>query len=178
MFSAQTSTPRLETERLHLRGHRLADFGDCAAMWADPGVTRYIGGEPCTTEEVWSRMLRYVGHWSLMGFGYWALEDKASGRFVGEVGFADFRRDMTHSLEGVPEIGWVLAPWAHGRGLATEAARAAVAWGDAHFGPGPTACLIDPSNVASIRVAEKCGYRQIGQATYKGEPTLLFRRSR
>jgi RimJ/RimL family protein N-acetyltransferase len=178
MSSAPTLIPCLETQRLHLRGHRLDDLGDCAAMWGDANVTRYVGGTPVSAEDVWSKLLRYVGHWSLMGFGYWVIEEKASGRFAGEIGFAHFKRHMMPSLEGMPEIGWALPTWAHGRGFATEAARAVVAWGDAHFGPRPTACMIHPDNVPSIRVAEKCGYRQTEQTTYKGDPVLLFRRTR
>lgn len=143
-------------------------------MWAAPEVTRYIGGRPFTEEESWSRLLRYVGHWSLLGFGYWVVEEKAARTFVGEVGFADYRRDLKPSLDGVPEIGWVLTPGAHGRGYATEAVRAAIEWGDSHFGSIRTACIIDPENTASIRVATKCGYREHAPATYKGEPTLLF----
>ena len=70
-----------------------------------------------------------------------------------------------------------LAPWAHGQGFATEAVRAVVAWGERHFGAQRTVCLIDPDNVASIRVAEKCGYRRVASSTYKGAPTLLFERA-
>jgi RimJ/RimL family protein N-acetyltransferase len=84
--------PILETGRLTLRGHRLQDFPASAAMWADPNVTRHIMGKPCSEEESWSRMLRYLGHWSLAGYGYWLVEEKATGRFVGEVGFADYKR--------------------------------------------------------------------------------------
>src|SRR5579864_5518349 len=86
--------PVLETERLRLRGHRLEDFVQSAAMWGDPKVTQYIGGKPLTEEECWTRLLRYAGHWSLLGFGYWVAEEKASGNFVGEVGFADYKRDL------------------------------------------------------------------------------------
>src|SRR6266852_5354978 len=107
-----TAVPAVDTERLTLRGHRLEDFGECAAMWADPEVTRHIGGRPFSAEEVWTKLLRYVGHWSLMGFGYWVIREKASGRFVGEVGFADFKRDIEPSLVSAPEIGWALASWA------------------------------------------------------------------
>lgn len=169
-------TPVLETARLRLRGHRVGDFADCAALWADPVVVRHIGGRPFTLEEVWSKVLRYVGHWALLGFGYWVVEERASGRFVGEVGFADFKRDLTPSPEGAPEIGWVLAPWAHGVGFATEAVRAAIAWGEGHFGAVPTVCLIDPDNAASLRVAEKCGYREFARTTYKDSPSVLLRR--
>jgi len=147
-------------------------------MWADPVVTRHIGGKPLTEEECWTKFLRYAGHWALLGFGYWVVEEKATGNFVGEIGFADYKRDLQPSLKGVPEIGWVLASQAHGRGYATEALRAAVAWGDANFPSGRTACIIAPENSASTRVALKCGYREWQAATYKGHPTLMYVRER
>jgi RimJ/RimL family protein N-acetyltransferase len=109
-----------------------------------------------------------------MGFGYWVAEEKETGNFVGEIGFADYKRDLELSLKGVPEIGWVLASHAHGRGYATEAVRAAVAWGDMHFSSARTACIIAPENLASIRVAVKCGYREYRATSYKGQPTLIF----
>ena len=65
------AVPVIETERLRLRGHTLADFADSAAMWAEDAVTRLLGGRPLTEEEVWTRLLRYVGHWALQGYGYW-----------------------------------------------------------------------------------------------------------
>ena len=175
-MSGRIVIPSLETERLIFAGHGLDDFADSAALWADPIVTRYIGGTPLGEEDAWTRLLRYAGHWSLLGFGYWVVREKASGRFVGEVGFADFKREIEPSIDGQPEIGWVLAPWAQGRGLATEAVGAALAWGDHNWGGRPTVCLIDPANAASIRLAGKCGYRELARTTYKGGPTILFRR--
>ena len=169
-----TAAPPLETARLALRGHRVEDFNECASMWADPRVTRHIGGRPFSAEEVWTKVLRYIGHWTLMGFGYWVIREKSSDRFVGEVGFADFKREIEPSFEGAPEIGWALAPWAHGQGFATEAVQAVVSWGSAHLPAKRTVCLIDPENTASIRVAEKCGYREFGRTAYKGQVTLLF----
>lgn len=166
--------PELETERLKLRGHRLDDYAASAAMWADPNVTRHIGGKPLSQEESWTKLLRYVGHWALLGFGYWVVEEKATGRFVGEIGFADYKRELEPSLHDKPEIGWVLAPASQDKGYATEAVRAAIRWGDANFGPAQTACIIYPENLPSIRVAEKCGYRQWRLTTYKGRPTLVF----
>jgi RimJ/RimL family protein N-acetyltransferase len=166
--------PILETERLKLRGHQLDDFKHCAAMWADPEVTRFAGGKPLTEEESWRRLLGYVGHWSLLGFGYWVAEEKATGHFVGEIGFADYKRDLEPSMKGTPEAGWVLAARAHGRGYATEAFRAALAWGDAHFKTERTACIISPENLASIRVAVKCGYQAFASTTYKGRPTVMY----
>lgn len=170
--------PVIETQRLRLRPHRLEDFEDCFAMWSDPLVTRYIGGRPSTPEEVWGRILRYCGHWTLLHYGYWAVEEKTSGRFVGELGFADYLREIEPSLRGIPEIGWALAPWCHGKGYATEGVLAAVAWADAHLNAERTACLIAPENTPSIRVAQKCGYHEWQATEYKGQPTLLFERHR
>jgi RimJ/RimL family protein N-acetyltransferase len=171
-----TTAPRLETERLILRAHVLDDFADSATMWSDPVVTRYIGGAPLGEEASWARLLRYVGHWSLLGFGYWTLRERGTERFVGEAGFADFRRELDPPVARRPEAGWVLAPWAHGRGLATEAVRAILAWGDEHLTHGSTVCLIHPEHAASVRVADKCGYAKIGASSYKGSQTLVLER--
>jgi RimJ/RimL family protein N-acetyltransferase len=170
--------PTLETLRLRLRGHRASDHADAAAMWADPAVVRHIGGRPFTSQETWFKILRYVGHWELLGFGYWAVEDKASGRFVGDVGLADFKRELDPPLEGTPEMGWVLAPWAHGRGYATEAVAAALAWADTTLAARRTVCLIDPPNSASLRVAEKSGYRYVRAARLGEVTTGLHERVR
>lgn len=178
--SNSPSVPTLETERLRLRGHRGEDLVHCAALWSDPVVVRHTVGKPLTEEESWRRLLSYVGHWAVEGFGYWVAEEKSSGRFVGEVGFADYKRDIEPSLKGVPESGWVLASHAHGKGYATEAVSAIVAWGDAHFpaivGDSRTACIIEPDNTASIRVAEKCGYREFARAFYKQRTVLMLER--
>ena len=173
-IALMAEVPVLETERLKLRGHGLDDFAACAAMWADPEVTRHIGGRPLAGEESWTRLLRYVGHWALLGFGYWVVEEKATGRFIGEAGFADYKRKVQHWPEGAPEIGWVFVTESHGKGYATEAVRAVVAWGDRHFGARQTGCIIQPANLASIRVAEKCGYRKLQDTTHQGHATVIF----
>jgi RimJ/RimL family protein N-acetyltransferase len=178
MPDTSPTAPVLQTERLVLRGHTLADFDECAAMWGDPLVTRHIGGRPSTEEEVWARVLRYAGLWALLGYGYWAVRERDTERFVGDIGLADFRRQVTPSLGDAPEAGWVLAPWAHGHGFATEAVRAVLAWSDAHLAAPRTVCLIDPGNAASIHVAEKCGFREYARGTYKGEETIILERER
>lgn len=169
-------TPTLETERLILRGYQLADFPQCAAMWADPEVVRYIGGKPSTEEQSWARMLRYAGHWELLGFGFWAIVERATGSLVGEIGAADFHRDVTPPI-GNLETGWVLARRAHGKGYATEALRAVLAWVDAKFPDKPTVCVIEPANAASFNVAKKCGYEPIGSRTYHGAELTVLRRT-
>ena len=166
----------IETARLVLKPHGLADFADSFAMWSDPLVTKHISGRPSTMEEAWARVLKNAGHWTLLGFGYFVIREKQTGRFVGEAGFADFKRDVQPSFEGAPEAGWVLMPWAHGNGYATEAMRCALAWIESLRGPTRTVCMIDPTNTASIRVAEKCGYREWTRSSYKDEPVTLYQR--
>lgn len=186
--------PIIETERLRLRGPRPADLSDSAALWSDAKVTRYTSGKTLSEEEVWARLLRYVGHWAWMGFGYWIVEERGTGRFLGEVGFSDWKREMKPSLQGLPELGWVLASRVHGQGYATEAAQAAIRWGNSHFckqaassgsgefesaiapelGSVSMTCIIHPENVRSIRVAEKCGFKELLRTSYRGEPTILL----
>ena len=171
--------PRLETERLILRETRVEDFEPCAALWGDERVTRHIGGTPSTPSDSWGRMLRFPGLWALLGYGYWTLEDRVDNRFCGQVGFADFKRDLTVDISGVPEAGWVLSPSVHGQGYATEAMGAALAWLDDHVDAPRSCCLIDPDNAASIRVAEKLGYGDPVKALLSGKAdTLVYFRPR
>jgi RimJ/RimL family protein N-acetyltransferase len=168
--------PRVETERLILRGHTLEDFPSFAAMWADPLVTRYIGGLPLSEEDSWAKFLRVAGHWALQGFGFWAVEEKASGKRIGEAGILNVKREIVPSFDGVPELGWGLLPEVHGKGYATEAARAAIAWGEEKFGRVRMVCIIDPQNGPSLRVAERCGFKPVADTIYKGDPTVLLER--
>lgn len=171
------AAPIVETERVILRADRAQDFDDFAALWADPGITRYIGGKPFSRSESRTRFLRNAGLWPIFGYGYWAIEDKASGAYWGNVGFADFERGID-AIRDIPEAGWVLAPEAHGKGLASEIVAAISAWADAHLPHAETACIIDPGNAASIRVAEKNGYVLEGLTDFAGGQTQVFKRAR
>src|ERR1700677_4794886 len=91
--------PSIDTERLLLRGLRMEDFANSAAMWSDPKVTQHILERPLTEEESWARFLRYAGHWAMLGFGYWMIVEKQTGKFVGEAGFADYKRQIEPSLK-------------------------------------------------------------------------------
>jgi RimJ/RimL family protein N-acetyltransferase len=166
----------LTTERLILRPPTRDDFEDCAALWGDADVVRFVGGKPSTREEVWSRLLRYVGHWALQGYGFWTVRERDTGRFVGEVGLADFKRNLKPSFDGAQEMGWVLAKRVHGIGYATEAVRAALAWNAERFPGARIVCMIDPGNAASLRVAAKNGFKEFARTIYKDSEVILLER--
>ena len=169
--------PTIETERLLLRPHTLADFEAYAEMWADPDVVRFIGGgKPSDREASWARLIRHAGMWHHMGFGFFAIEEKATGHFVGEAGFHEVRRNIVPSIEGTLEAGWALNSAGQGWGYATEAMTAAIAWADGTFPGMRMTCIIDPDNLPSIRVAHRLGFREFGRTTYKEAPVILFER--
>ena len=170
--------PILETPRLRLRPHRLDDFETYAAMWLEPQVVRFIGGQPLPREAAWIRFLRQIGLWRYLGFGFFALEDRESGAFVGEAGFHDLRRNIVPSNEGTMEAGWALVPAVHGRGLAEEAMRAAIAWADrAHPAPRMS-CIINAEHAASLRVATKLGFTRYAETIYHDDSVTMLERPR
>jgi RimJ/RimL family protein N-acetyltransferase len=171
-----SALPVLQTERLILRGHTLDDFPAYAAMWANSQVTRFIGGKPLNDEEAWAKFMRMAGQRQMLGFGFFAVEERASGRFIGETGFVEGRRAIEPSLIGVPEIGWGFVPEMHGKGYALEAARAARDWGVKHFGSVAMRCIIAPENAPSIRLAQKLGFTELLRTTYHDAPTVMFER--
>lgn len=170
------AAPLIETERLLLRAQRADDFARHAAMLADPKVYRYVGNQPVAREEGWRKLIGCAGLWSVLGYGYWSVERKSDGAYVGQVGFADFKRDMEPSIENIPEMGWLLASDAHGQGYASEAVSAGLRWIDQALGRPEVVAIINPDNAHSIRVAEKAGFSLREAATYKDAPILLFRR--
>ena len=176
MTAFSTEAPVLETERLRLRGFRASDLDPQAAAMSDPRVVRFLGGSPMSREETWRKILASPGLWALLGYGYWVIERREDGAYLGQVGFADFKRDMTPSIEGLPEMGWIMAADSQGQGLATEAVLGALGWADDRLGAREVVAIINHENAASIRVAEKAGFAFREEAVYKGEPILLFRR--
>lgn len=174
---AMTAPPILHTDRLVLRPHALADYPACQALWADRQVVRHIGGSPQDAQAVWFRLLRYAGMWSLLGYGMWVMEDRATGVFLGEAGLLSAARGLPE-LDSVPEAGWVLGRQGWGRGIATEAMAAILHWADAQLDVPAIRCIIEPDHGASIRVAEKLGFVSLGDRMLGGKPIRLFERKR
>ena len=167
--------PVVETERLRLRGVTAADLDPWMQILNDPEVYRHLGG-PQAREDVWRKLLGATALWAVIGYGYWAVERREDGRLIGLCGFADFKRDMQPSIEGLPEMGWIFASEVHGQGYASEATVAAMRWADDALKGQEFTAIINPANQPSIKLAERLGFTGREDALYKGEPILLFRR--
>ena len=155
--------PTVETARLRLRAFHAADLDAYAAMQANPEVVRYLlTGQTATRIQTWYTMLTSAGSWALRGYGMWAVEEVAGGRFIGSVGIFE-PLDWPE-----PEIAYSLdEPYWH-RGFATEAAAAARDWLFAHLPHQRLASFIRPENGASIHVAERLGAVLEGTAELRG----------
>ncbi|MBW0007716.1 MAG: GNAT family N-acetyltransferase [Sphingomonas sp.] len=171
------SAPTLETERLILRDFTKQDLDAHAATLGDEEVMRHIGGKPVNREDSWRRMLGGIGMWSVIGMGPWAVELKADGRMVGHCGFFQFERDMTPTILGEPEMGWIFDRSVHGQGVAFEACSAALAWAERELAAESYPAIIDLDNVPSMKLAERLGFvRQPEDATYRDAAIAFFRR--
>ncbi len=141
--------PRLETERLILRAPSEADL-DAEAEFYASAAADFVGGHK-TRSETWRLIALFLGHWALRGYGFWGVEEKDTGTYVGRVGlwFPDGWPE--------PEIGWTLMTSATGNGYATEAAMAARTHAYDVLGWDTAISLIDPDNHASKAVAKRLG---------------------
>jgi RimJ/RimL family protein N-acetyltransferase len=164
--------PTLETDRLLMRGWREEDLEPYAALMADPGVQRYLEGRPYDRWESWRSMALHAGHWVLRGHGFWVVERRDSGEFVGRVGL--------WRPEGWPglEVGWTLARAHWGRGYATEAGAAALGHAFEALGAERVLSVIHPENEPSKRVAERLGLRFDRRMELRGQEVCIYATSR
>jgi RimJ/RimL family protein N-acetyltransferase len=150
---ASLPAPRLETERLILRQWTFADFAPCAAMEADPHVMAMLGGVR-TAEESASDVHRDAAQLAITGVGRWAVEERVTGEFVGRIGLAG--TDESLPFPKSLELAWRLRKRSHGRGYATEAARAVVAYAfevlEASEAIAFTAAINEPSQAVMRRL--------------------------
>jgi RimJ/RimL family protein N-acetyltransferase len=159
--------PRLETARLILREWRPSDADAYAVLTADPEVMRYTGGV-MDREQSWRSMALHAGHWTLRGYGNWAVERSSDGEFLGRVGLWN-----PEGWLGL-EIGWTLARRAWGNGYATEAAGAAMRWAWTVLEAPRLISVIHPENTASARVAERLGMAWSRNEELRGQSVSIF----
>lgn len=162
--------PTLDTPRLRMRGFTEADFPAYRALVADPQVMRFLGdGRPLSEIDAWRQLATIVGHWALRGFGLWAVEDRATGSFVGRVGLLE--------PGGWPgfEVAYTIAPAMWGRGFAREAAGAALQFARNALRRSDIISIIRPENLASVRVATALGAVRSHAIEFFGAPSDIYK---
>jgi RimJ/RimL family protein N-acetyltransferase len=168
---AQVRGPAIETERLTLRTWRESDITPNSAMLRDPEAGRFITTDrkPITDElNGWRNAAVMAGHWALHGFGYFVVEEKSSGLFVGRVG--------PWCPPGWPgfEVGWGIAKEFRGKGYAVEATRAAIDWVFDNLAVDRIIHCIEPVNIASQRVARRLNASIEGETELSGHAVDLW----
>lgn len=153
----------IETDRLILRPiDPERDFEGWAHAMADPGTVRYLGMPPMDRAQAWRSMAMTVGHWTIRGFGFFSLELKATGEWVGRVG-----PWFPEGWPG-PEVGWTISPLHLRQGYAEEAGRASIDFAFETLGWDEVIHVIMDGNEPSIRLAEKLGSKYL--RTQQGLP--------
>ena len=161
--------PTLRTERLVLRACRSDDLDAFAAISADAEVMRFIGpGDTLDRNATWRSMAAFNGHWTLRGFGMWAIERSSDGSLIGRAGL--------HHPPYWPEleVGWLLGREAWGLGYAREAAAAAIDWKRHQLPQTRLVSYIRPGNERSVQVALALGARFEGDGDLLGTPVQVY----
>lgn len=169
-------TTTLITDRLTLTPVQASDLAELTALWGDPAFATAIFPAALSSEDVWFRLLRDIGHWEANGYGNWSIRETATGAYVGSVGVFDYRRLLEPAFDS-PELGWGVAPRFQGKGMALEALSAALTWCDDALNAPRTVCMIAPDNAPSHALAKRAGYVPYVETTYKGAPVILLERA-
>lgn len=161
------AAPILETARLRLRGWRSDDILQYSNLVGDPDTARFITrtGKPYTSAQAWAEVAFFVGHWQMLGYGMFVVEERGSGDFLGRVGALQ--------PPGWPalEVAWALCRSSRGQGFATEAAEAAIEWAFQNLDTERIISVIHSENQASQSVAKRLGEsRTSEQFSPFGEP--------
>ncbi|WP_159347570.1 GNAT family N-acetyltransferase [Roseomonas harenae] len=143
--------------RVILRNWRESDRAPFAAMNADPEVMHHFPA-PLSRTESDALMDRFLAHHATYGFGARAVE--AEGELAGLCGL--FHVSFEASFTPAVEIAWRFRPDFQGRGLATEAARLALAEGFGALGLDRIVAFTAPVNERSWRMMERLGMRRAG----------------
>jgi RimJ/RimL family protein N-acetyltransferase len=161
--------PTLETDRLLLRSFEQRDFDAYAQMCSDPRFMRFLmAGAPLSREDAWRNLAFIQGHWSLLGYGIWAVALKENDLPIGTAGLLN--------PDGWPglEMSWALAPGHWGRGYATEAVTAAINWAFQELRVPRLISLIHPDNTPSAALALRVGERRCDDIEFKGKTFQLY----
>ena len=163
-------TVQLETDRLILRPFQKIDLDSLAALNGDDETMKYIS-PPLSREQVVGAIDWFIAEWQRLGYGWFAIFEKATNRFLGQCGL--------QCLEGKAdaldvELAFVIDKTAWGNGYATEAAQTVINFG---FGPGKLQKIVAVTMAANVpcqRVLDKLGFTYINQRFLYGRQVMYY----
>lgn len=158
--------PSLETERLRLEPLDAVHAQVLHRIYGEPDVARYLFSRASSPEEFETLFQRALSFRDTHGM--WAVVQRSDDRLLGRVGFFAF------GTRERPELAFLLSRSVWGRGLATEACRAAIRYALAHRDWPEIVAVVHPGNLASMRVLEKLGFSEERSLTLNGAPARLF----
>ena len=167
--------PDIETERLRLRHWRIEDAQGALEVYNNARVMTFINPlpeyKPRTLEEQQESLVKYTALYeeSEDGRGFWAVEEKESGRIAGTILLKPIP-----GHESMVEVGWHLGEFAWGKGFATEGGKAALDYGFKTLALEQIYALVDPRNTPSIRVTQRLGLEQTGELEAYGKLLNLY----
>lgn len=164
--------PEFSTDCLDMWRPAPRDHAGLVDLLADDEVRRHLGNRPTGAAEEFNRLCRNAGSWALFGYGIFTCRARGTDEVLGICGVFHSWRGFGDGLDDTPEIGWIFARKTWGQGLASEAARASLAWFDAAFPGRRVACMINDTNLPSLAVAAKMGFVRYG--VHDDEDTALI----
>ncbi len=160
---------KIESDRLILRTFKETDWKDLYHYYSEIETTRFTLGRVLTEGETWRTMASMIGHWSLRGYGPYALQEKESGKVIGITGLW-YPNDWPE-----PEIKWGLIKSYHGKGYASEAARRVKLMAKEYMSKTSLISLIHAKNEPSIRLALALGCTFEKEIVFRGENWRIYR---
>lgn len=168
--------PVLVTERLELWRPQASDHAGLLALVTPEAVRRFLGPAKPTPEDAFTRLLRNAGSWALYGYGVFSVRERGKTEIAASCGVFHSWRGFGEGMDDVPEAGWIIAAPHWGKGYASEAMQAALAWFDAEHGLR-TVCMIEEGHAASAAVAAKLGYAEYARhQPDEGRALVLYER--
>ncbi len=171
------SEPFIQTARLDLSQPVASDHAALMELMASDAVRKFLGGHPTDAAEEFNRLCRNAGSWMLYGYGTFIVRARETSEVLGICGVFHSWRIFGKGMSDTPEIGWIFAEQAWGRGIATEAAQASLAWFDLEHGQRRVGCMIDAPNLASLKVAAKLGFARYDTHVQGDGPVILLERA-
>jgi RimJ/RimL family protein N-acetyltransferase len=160
--------PRISTPRLVLRQLESRDFDAFANQLMDATAMAPLSPVP-TRAAAWQKLASFNGMWTLTGAGWWAVEVRETRELAGTVGAFFRETSLVHGAlpdDADLEIGWTIHPAHRRQGIATEAARAALAHAFERHPVKRAIAHVDPPNIASARVCEALGMSLEGEVEF------------